>query len=496
MTRSVLAFAGLLTGLFTATAFAGQAPGAAADPDIPISHRDRVYAAEQFSNTVSVTDPYDNKLVGVIRLGDPQPGNFSPLYRGQLLVHGMGFSPDHRMITVVSIGSNSVTFIDTATNAVKHTTYVGRSPHEAFFTPDGKEVWVTVRGEDYVAVLDGHTFVESTRIKVPAGPGMQIFSPDGKYGYVCSSFNPETVVISVADHAIVGHVAQASPFCPDLAATPDGSQVWFTLKDIGKTQVFDARPPFALLKTLDTGPLTNHVNIVRNANGMFAYVTVGGRDEIKVFRTDDFSQAATIPVGKLPHGIWPSGDGSRVYVGLENADALAAIDTLSNRVIATVPIGQAPQAVVYVPNAVPEGDGNQGLQALGIAGQTIHLALAPLEGGKPSVGTEKAPTSVTLFDQGLVQVLQAAVTGLEPGQPYVLGLSDDPSGNGPIEALQAFMTNPAGAAIVNSVGPIRQIVQGEAKNPRRYLTLLKGTPADLGALVQVQVQVPLESARP
>ena len=100
-------------------------------------------------------------------------------------------------------------------------------------------------------------------------------------------------------------------------------------------------------------------------------------------------------MGKLPHGIWPSGDGSRVYVGLENADALAAIDTLSNRVIATVPIGQAPQAVTYVPNAVPEGDGKQGLQALGIAGQTTHLALAPLAGGKPSVETEKAPTSVT-----------------------------------------------------------------------------------------------------
>ena len=96
------------------------------------------YAAEQFSNTVSVTDPADNKLLGVIRLGDPAPANLSPLYRGQLLVHGMGFSPDHRTIAVVSIGSNSVTFIDTATNAVKHVTYVGRSPHEAFFTPDGQ----------------------------------------------------------------------------------------------------------------------------------------------------------------------------------------------------------------------------------------------------------------------------------------------------------------------------------------------------------------------
>src|SRR5262245_39152481 len=214
----------LVAGTMLATcggAWAGQAPGALSAPDVPISHHDRVYAAEQFSNTVSVTDPVDNKLVGVIRLGDPQPTNFSPLYKGQVLVHGMGFSPDHRTLAVVSIGSNSVTFIDTATNAVKHTTYVGRSPHEAFFTQDGREVWVTVRGEDYIAVLDGATFEEKMRIKVPAGPGMQIFSPDGRYGYICSSFNPETVVVSVADHAIVGQVKQDSPFCPDLAATPD-----------------------------------------------------------------------------------------------------------------------------------------------------------------------------------------------------------------------------------------------------------------------------------
>jgi YVTN family beta-propeller protein len=469
-------------------AFAGQAPGLAGAPDIPVSHHDRIYAAEQFSNTVSVTDPVDNKLLGVIRLGEPQPGNFSPLYKGQVLVHGMGFSADHKTIAVVSIGSNSVTFIDTATNTVKHTTYVGRSPHEAFFTPDDKEVWVTVRGENYVAVLDGTTFEEKTRIVVPAGPGMQIFSPDGKYGYVCSSFNPETDIITVADHQIVGRVKQESPFCPNIAATPDGKQVWFTLKDVGKTVVFDAKPPFAILKTIDTGPITNHVNFVRNANGTFAYVTVGGLNEVKVFRTDDFTQVADIPVGQLPHGVWPAGDGSRIYVGLENGDALTAIDTLTNKVIATVPIGQAPQAITYVPNAVPEGDGTQGLQPLGVAGGAVHLLLAPVAGGKPAAVPEKAPTSVTLFDQGLVQVLQASVTGLEPKQPYVLALSQDMSGTGDLEPLSAFMTNPAGAAIVDSVGPIRQIVQAEGKSPRRYLVLVKGTLAALGAPVQVQVK--------
>src|SRR5258708_39687298 len=131
-------------------AWGGQAPYAASAPDIPLSGHDRVYAAEQFSNTISVTDPASNKLLGVIRLGDPQPGNLSPLYRGQLLVHGMGFSPDHKTLAVVSIGTNSVTFIDMATNAVKHVTYVGRAPHEAFFTPDRSEGWGTVRGENYV----------------------------------------------------------------------------------------------------------------------------------------------------------------------------------------------------------------------------------------------------------------------------------------------------------------------------------------------------------
>jgi len=476
------------------TAWAGQAPGAASDPDIPISHRDRVYSAEQFSNTVSVTDPVDNKLVGVIRLGDPQPGNFSPLYKGQVLVHGMGFSPDHKTIAVVSIGSNSVTFIDTATNAVKHTTYVGRSPHEAFFTPDGKEVWVTVRGEAYIAVLDGQSFEEKSRIKVPAGPGMQIFSPDGKYGYVCSSFNPETVVISVADHEIVGHVKQDSPFCPNIAATPDGKQVWFTLKDTGTTMVFDARPPFSVLKSIDTGPITNHVNIVHNANGTFAYVTVGGLNEVKVFRTDDFSLAATIPVGKLPHGVWPSGDGTRVYVGLENADGMAAIDTVTNKLIATSPIGQAPQAITYVPSAVPEGDGAQGLQQLDVAGRATHLALGAVEGRKTVGSTgangsaDKAPTSVSLFDQGLIQVLQASVTGLEPKQPYVLALTHERDGKGALEPLAAFMTNPAGSAIVNATGAIRQVVRGEDNIQRRYLVIAEGHADKPGPIVQMQLR--------
>jgi YVTN family beta-propeller protein len=472
-----------LTFAFFASARAGQVPSGASSPDIPISNRDRVYAAEQFSNTVSVVNPATNTLLGVIRLGDTTPANVSPLYRAQILVHGMGFSPDHRTLVVVSISSNSVAFIDTATNTVKHITYVGRAPHEAFFTPDGSEVWVAVRGENYVSVLDSATFKEKTRITVPDGPGMQIFSPDGKYAYVCSSFTPETVVVAVASRQIVAHVPQPSPFCPNIAATPDGAQVWFTLKDTGKVEVFDAKPPFSVLKVIDTGPITNHVNIVHNANGSFAYITIGGLNEVKVFRTSDFSQVATIRVGKLPHGIWPSGDGTRVYIGLENEDRIIAIDTLTNKVIASVPIGQAAQAVAYVPDAVPSGDTAVGLQPLGLAGMAAHLTMETIGS---AADADEVPTSVSLFDQGALQVLQAAVTGLEPKRPYVLALSRQANGGGVLEPLSAFMTNAAGAQIVNAIGPIRQSVFGENGLARRYLVIVPGELGHLGAPVQIQ----------
>lgn len=469
--------AGLITVGICSTSFAvaGQAPFAAKMPDIPVSGHDRFYTSDQFSNTVSVINPSTNQLLGVIHLGDHTPMNVSPLYKGQLLVHGMGFSPDRKTLAAVSIGSNSVTFIDTATNSVKATVYLGRSPHEAFFTPNGREIWVSVRGEDYLAVLDAGTYKETGRIKVPNGPGMTIFSPDGRYGYVCSSFTPETVVLDTASKKIIGHVKQISPFCPDIAATPDGTQVWMTLKDVGKTMVFDAKPPFEILKTLDTGAITNHVNIVRNSTGQFAYVTVGTENVVKVFRTDTFIQVTSIAVGALPHGLWPSGDGSRVYVGLENADAVAAIDTATNAVIATIPIGQGPQGVAYLPDAVLQGTGTENLMPLASAGASDQLILA---------GTGR--TQVTLFDQGQVQVLQAAVAGLAPRMPYVLGLAAKADGSGKIEPLAKFMTSASGSMIVDAVGPIRQIVSADVPAVKQYLVIAEGTPDALGKVSQVQ----------
>ena len=439
-------------------------------PNTAISSKDRVYTADQTSNTVSVIDPSTNKLLGVIPLGQPIPGSLSALYRGQLLVHGLGYSPDSKTLAVVSIASNSVTLIDTATNKVKGTLYVGRSPHEAFFTADGKELWVTVRGEDYVSVIDPVQMKEIRQIKMANGPGMTAFGPDGKYAFVCSSFTPELAVVDSASHEIVKRIQQASPFCPNIAVTPEDDEVWITLKDVGKVQIFSAKPPFEQLALFDGGPITNHVNFVNNANGKFAYVTIGGTNEVKVFRRGaPPALVATIPVGDLPHGIWPSGDGTRVYVALENGDDVVAIDTLANKVIANIPNGQTAQALVYVTGAVPSGAGTDNLVSLGEAANTAHLRLEAATKALPDAQASAAVNSL-----GLLDLVEIAVRGLTPGAQYRVYLASanhSPYGN--LEPLAMFKANPDGAAIVQSVGPLKTLVRAgtdtSKSSSRRYL---------------------------
>jgi YVTN family beta-propeller protein len=470
-------------------AVAEQAPWAR--QDIAVSGHDRVYAADQTSNTVSVIDPAENKLLGVIRLGDPVPGALSPLYKGQLLVHGLGYSPDSKTLAVVSVGSNSVTLIDTATNKVKGVVYVGRSPHEAFFTPKGRELWISVRGENYVSVIDPVRMKEVQRIEVANGPGMTMFGPDGKYAFVCSSFTPELAVIEVASHKVIKRLPQVSPFSPNIAVTPENDEVWITLKDVGKVQIYAAKPPFDQKAVLDTGPITNHVNFATNRNGKFAYVTIGGANEVKAFRRGATPElVATIPVGELPHGIWPSGDGSRVYVALENGEHCIAIDTVTNKVIATIPIGQTTQALVYVPNAMPSGSGAENLMPLGTAANTSRLHLEA--GGTAAL--PEAQASVAVNSLGLLDLVQIAAKGLAPKEAYQVYLAESNQAPfGKLEPLAVLKTNLDGAGTAQAIGPLKALAGNDPNSsaPQRFLIV-----TDMKDSSQVVLRQAKASSRP
>ncbi len=220
---------------------------------------------------------------------------------------------------------------------------------------------------------------------------------------------------------------------------------------------------------MDTGPITNHVNFVSHRNGKFAYLTIGGANQVKVFRRSATPElVATIPAGNLPHGIWPSGDGSRVYVALENGEMAAAIDTLSNKVIANIPIGQTTQALVYITGAVLDGPGTDNLSPLATAGNTARLHLQAGSTALPG-----AQASVAVNSLGLLDLVQIAAEGLAPKAQYQVYLAE--SDHAPFATLEppaVLRTNPDGAGIVQAIGALKTLAAAGPSapaSPRRFL---------------------------
>ena len=68
----------------------------------------------------------------------------------------------------------------------------------------------------------------------------------------------------------------------------------------------------------------------------------------------------------------------------------------------------------------------------------------------------------------------------------MLALSSSANGSGPLDPLAKFMTNPAGAAIVVAIGPLRKVVDASANPARRYLVVATEVDGKPGAVVQVQ----------
>ncbi|MCZ8979330.1 hypothetical protein OM254_25330, partial [Escherichia albertii] len=58
----------------------------------------------------------------------------------------------------------------------------------------------------------------------------------------------------------------------------------------------------------------------------------------------------------LPHGIWADTKGSKVYFVNELSNTLQIIDADSDKIIAKLPVGALPQALVYAENATDDVD--------------------------------------------------------------------------------------------------------------------------------------------
>lgn len=442
--------------LFLATTFWSQTAHAA----------DRVYTGNQVSNTVSVVDPSTNNLLGEIVLGKPQPNILTPLYKGQALVHGLGYSPLKKILAVVAIGSNSITLISTEDNKVLKTIYTGRSPHEATFKPDGTQVWTTVRGEAYVSVIDIDTMKEIKQVPVSDGPGMVAFTPDSRFAYVCSSFSPYVDVVDTRTYKVIKKIEMPSSFSPNIFTSPDGKLVALTLKDIGKVVVIDTKTN-EIIKVFPTGPITNHVTFLTLDGRLLMPVAVGGENCVKIYDVaDDYKQIATIDVAQLPHGLWASPDGKHLYVGLEYADKVQPVDMKTMKALDPIQIGQSPQALLYARDAVTKGTGAENLKPLQSPVAAQVVVMSPLEKGSQMRG------EVSIRTVGPANLVEQLFLNLKPNSAYTLALSkSDRAPYSDDYEINAFVTDDKGKYTGEATGLIKSRLADQS--PFKHVVLFE-----------------------
>ncbi|KAH8808831.1 nitrous oxide reductase [Xylogone sp. PMI_703] len=396
-------------------------------PALPGAQRigpsDRVYTGDQSSNTITVFNPYTNKVLGTIALGSERlSDDIGPQYVKAVNSHGLGFSRDGKYIVSISVTTNTVTVIRTLDNKIMSQTSVSRAPHEAFFTADNTTVWVACRGVSQVDIVDGISGGIIGHVATDDGPSKVLFSPDGKTAYVNHIRASNLSIIDVASKTVVAKVTGLpDTFSSDMMLSPDGTSIWLAHKMIGKVSVIDLRTR-KIVTVLDTGLETNHPNFAYVDGVLHGYVTVAALNETKVYRQ---RKASDVPVfvgaikqsGIEPHGLWSSPDGTRLFVVNEHSDTMDIINTATQRIIKTVVVGQESQALIYVAGAVTSGDGTQNLGRQGLDMPPVENKIIPVR------GTKGGSALLTVRETNGLDMVQLIGRNLEVNTTYVMSAS-------------------------------------------------------------------------
>jgi YVTN family beta-propeller protein len=359
---------GTIAGAVAWSVGAGQAAaqGTGAGAGGAVEPGDRVFIANEDSNTITVIDPGSNTVDTTINLTsfdeDPRPpfrfvtggvvpphGGMihKPLYHGAIDIHGVVPSPDGRHLATAGRGTSNLYLIDTVARRVVGNTpnpqasattspervtsgiLLGREPHEPTFSRNGREIWVAMRGEDRIAIVRTDAALKESggvpsgalRAYLPTinGPAQVWFSASGSLAFVISQKVPRVDVFQVnPDAEGFSHpvrratldIAAQDPrgFTPFLKTSPDGREVWLSHKLADQVSALDTQEPHRVLDTVPLGNLArpNHLEFVQNDRGRVVYVSLA--------RVDDggpggvaSSQIAVIDYGAPP--------GSRKVIG-------------------------------------------------------------------------------------------------------------------------------------------------------------------------------------
>ena len=255
----------------------------------------RVYVPNRQSNDVYVIDPATLKVVDRFRVGI-NPQHIVPSWDLKTL-----------WVTNNAEGRSdgSLTPIDPTTGKPGKSIPVD-DPYNMYFTPDGKSAIVVAEALKRLDFRDPHTMKLQSSLAVAACLGINHadFSIDGRYAIFTCEFGGSLAKIDFVNRKVVGYLKLSKGGMPqDIRISPDG-------------RVF--------------------------------YVADMHADGVFVVDGDKFVEIGFVPTGIGTHGLYPSRDGTKLYVANrashkvygppKGKGSVSVIDFASRKVVVTWPI--------------------------------------------------------------------------------------------------------------------------------------------------------------
>ena len=224
-------------------------------------HLSRVYVPVRKSDEVAVIDPATFKVIDRYPVG-VTPQHVVPSW--DLKTLWVNNNAEHRT-------DGSVTPIDPLTGKPGKNISVD-DPYNMYFTPDGSAAIVVAEAHKRLDFRDPHTMALKYSIDVPNCGGINHadFSIDGRYAIFTCEFTGTLAKIDLVEKKVVGYLKLSKGGMPqDVRISPDGK--FFYIADM-------------------------------KAEGVF------------IVDGDKFSEIGHINTGIGTHGLYPSRDGTKLYV--------------------------------------------------------------------------------------------------------------------------------------------------------------------------------------
>lgn len=383
------------------------------------------YITNAFAPSVSVIDTANNQIAVTIAF----PPGSTPI--------AAAITPDSRKIYVTSVdafttcGANDGVFvIDAASNTVEAgPVAVECEPTAIAIAPDGKLAYVASQLSDTISVIDTATDAVSATITLPNGEGIAdvAISPDGQRVYATVLAGNSVLAIDTSTNTVLDTAIDVGFNPAGIAVSPDGNLVYVTdAGSSGGVAVIDA----AAGTVVATIAVDNHPSAVAFApDGILAYVTQAGintEGEFTVSRIDTASSAVVgdpIEVGNFPTSIAITADGMQAYVGNERSNTVSVIDTTSNSLTVTLSGMSSPRGVAA--SAIPPGH-----QVPNVIGEKEFDARLTLITSGLSIGSVTPQISDTVPSGKVISQNPLADTYLGSGAAVDLVVSSGRGGGG------------------------------------------------------------------